>query len=248
MRFRRHTPTDNSPARTGDENPGTTARTLSRIIESSAKLQRPAVRGYLERLRNASPGAGPEEILSRLEKHYLRAVTVTGAMVGCLATVPAIGTLAAFSAIAAETAMFLEATAFLALAVAELHDIPADNRERRRALVLGVLVGDEGKAAMSTLLGVGRTGGAWLSEGAVAAPLPAMTELNSRLMRFAARRYAMRRGALMFGKLLPIGIGAVIGALGNRLMGRKIVKNARKAFGPPPDHWPVPLHLVVDAG
>jgi heat-inducible transcriptional repressor len=40
--------------------------------------------------------------------------------------------------------VFLEATAVFVLAVAEVHGIPAAHRERRRALVLAVLVGEDG--------------------------------------------------------------------------------------------------------
>lgn len=235
--------TNPSPAVDGDK-PTAAARVLSRIIERSSRVQRPAVRAYLQRLRNADPSASPAEIVARLERRYLTTVIITGAVVGSLATVPGIGTLLAFSAIAAETAVFLEATAFFVLAVAEVHHIPADHREQRRALVLAVLVGNEGKRAVADLLGPGRTSGAWLSEGAVSMPLPAVSQWNSRLLRYFVRRYTLRRGALTFGKLLPVGLGAVVGALGNRMMGKKIVGNARAAFGTPPARWPVTLHLL----
>jgi len=35
-----------------------------------------------------------------------------------------------------------------------------------------------------------------------------------------------------------------VGGGGNRMMGKKIVNNARKAFGPAPVRWPVTLHLL----
>ncbi len=69
--------------------------------------------------------------------------------VGALATVPGIGTLSALSAAAAETVAFLEATAFFVLTMAVAHGIPAEHRERRRALVLSVLVGDNSKRSPS---------------------------------------------------------------------------------------------------
>ena len=50
-----------------------------------------------------------------------------------------------------------------------------------------------------------------------------MSQLNSRLLRYFVKRYALRRGAIMFGKLLPVGIGAVVGGVGNRLMGKRII-------------------------
>ncbi|HET9876149.1 MAG TPA: hypothetical protein VFQ37_10335 [Mycobacterium sp.] len=244
MGTRQRGPTQHPPQPGGGEKPGVAARVLSRIIERSARLQGPAVRAYLERLRNAHPGAAPAAIVAKLEKHYLATVTVSGATVGSLALLPGIGTLVALAAIAGETVVFLEATALFVLAVAEVHGIPAEDRERRRALVLAVLVGNDGKRAMAELLGSGRTNGAWLSEGAAALPLPAVAELNSRLLRFFVKRFAVRRTALAFGKLLPVGLGAVVGGVGNRFMGKKIIGNARKAFDAPPARWPVTLHLL----
>lgn len=242
--FRRRRSAQEPAPAPGGEKPGMTARVLSRVIESSERVQGPAVRAYVERLRHRDPGVAPAQVVKKLERRYLAAATATGAAVGATAAVPAIGTLLALSAVAVETAVFLEATAFFVLCVAEVHGIPVDNRERRRALVLAVLVGDQGKGAMADLLGSGRTNGAWLAQRTAALPLPAVSELNSRLLRYFVKRFTLRRGALAFGKLLPVGLGAVIGAIGNRFIGKKIVGNARQAFGPAADRWPVTLHLL----
>ena len=104
--------------------------------------------------------------------------------------------------------------------------------------MLAVLVGEDSKHAVADLIGPGRTSGAWLSDGAATLPLPAVSQLNSRLLRYFVKRYTLKRGAIAFGKLLPVGIGAVVGGVGNRLMGKKIVANARMAFGNPPPRWP----------
>ncbi len=229
-----------------DEDPSAAAKALSQLLERSTRLQAPAVTAYVRRLRDKKPDATPAEIVASLEKHYLAAVMASGAAVGSAAAFPGIGTLAAMSAVAGETVVFLEATAMFVLAVAEVHGIPADHRERRRALVLAVLVGDDGKHAVADLLGTGRTSGAWLSDGAATLPLPAVSQLNSRLLRFFVKKYTLKRGAIAFGKLLPVGIGAVVGGVGNRLMGKKIVGNARNAFGNPPPRWPSSL-LVLPA-
>jgi hypothetical protein len=77
-------------------------------------------------------------------------------------------------------------------------------------------------------------------------PLPAVSQLNSRLLRYFVKRYTLKRGVIAFGKLLPVGIGAVVGGVGNRMMGKRIVANARKAFGSPPPRWPTSL-LVLPA-
>src|SRR5215213_9210692 len=151
---------------TTDEKPGAAAKVLSQIIERGARVQAPAVKAYVDRLRRSDPNASPAEVVKKLEKHYMAAVMASGAAVGSAAAFPGIGTLVALSAVAGETVVFMEATAVFVLAVAEVHGIPADHRERRRALVLSVLVGEDSRRAVADLLGPSRTKGAWLSDGA----------------------------------------------------------------------------------
>jgi hypothetical protein len=239
-----------APPPTGGR-PKASARALAQIIERSTRVQGPVAQAYVARLRRAYPGAGPAEIATRLEKRYLTALTASGAAVGSAATFPGIGTLTALSAGAGETVFFLEATAVFVLATAEVYGIPAEHREHRRALVLAVLVGDDSKRAIGELIGPTRTNGGWLAEGMASVPMPTLARLNTRLLKYAVRRYTVKRGALLFGKMLPVGIGAAIGGAGNRIFGKKIVSNARQAFGPPPLRWPVTLHLLPtshDAG
>ena len=242
MRLRRNTsPPDNLPARQDD--PGTSAKLLSHVLESSARVQAPAVKAYVARLRRANPDATPAEIVIKLEKHYLAAVMASGAAVGSAAAFPGIGTIAALSAVAGETVLFLEATAAFVLAVAEVHGIPVEDRERRRTLVLAALVGEDGSGAVKDLLGAGRTSGAWLAEAELL-PLPVVSQLNSRLTQYFVKKYAIKRTAMAFGKMLPVGIGAAVGGGGNRMMGKKILENARKAFGPAPARWPGALRVL----
>ncbi|MGV0835926.1 hypothetical protein [Mycolicibacterium thermoresistibile] len=235
---------DRSVPEPAEEKPGAAARVLTGIIERGSRAQAPAVRNYVGRLRDKYPEAGPAEIVTKLEKRYLGTVMTSGAAVGSTAAVPGVGTIAALSAVTGETAVFLEATAVFVLAIAEVHGIPLEERERRRALVLAVLVGEDSKGAVRELLGRRRTSGEWISEGAATLPMPAVSTLNSRLLRYFVKRYTLKRGALAFGKALPVGVGAVVGGVGNRMMGKKIVANARMAFGPAPSRWPAPLHLL----
>jgi hypothetical protein len=167
----------------------------------------------------------------------------SGAAVGSAAAFPGIGTIAALSAVAGETVLFLEATAAFVLAVAEVHGIPVEDRERRRTLVLAALVGEDGSGAVKDFLGAGRTSGAWLAEAELL-PLPVVSQLNSRLTQYFVKKYAIKRTAMAFGKMLPVGIGAAVGGGGNRMMGKKIVANARKAFGPAPARWPGALRVL----
>lgn len=226
------------------DDPSVAAKVLSRIIERGSRVQAPAVKAYVDRLRDQHPHATPAQVVKKLERRYLSAVMASGAAVGSAAAIPGIGTLTAMASVAGETVVFLEATALYVLAVGEVHGIPADHEERRRALVLAVLVGEDSKRAVADLVGPGRTKGAWVADGAATLPLPALSQLNSRLLRYFVKRYTLKRGALAFGKTLPVGVGAVVGGVGNRLMGKRIVANARAAFGEPPPRWPAALHLL----
>ena len=217
---------------------------LSEIIERGARVQGPAVRAYVERLRDGNPDATPAEIVTKLEKHYLAAVMASGAAVGSAAAFPGIGTLVALSAVAGETVVFLEATAVFVLAVAEVHGIPAEHRERRRALVLAVLVGEDSKHAVADLLGPGRTSGAWLSRrrGDAAAACGVAAEFAAA----AVLRQALRAQAR--------GDRVRQAAAGRHRRGRRrrrqpadgqaIIENARMAFGIPPPRWPAKLHVL----
>jgi hypothetical protein len=231
------------PGTTGGR-PKASTRALAQVIERSSRIHGPAAEGYVARLRRAHPGASPAEIDARLENRYLAALTASGAAVGSAATFPGVGTLTALSAGAGETVFFIEATALFVLAKAAVYNVPADHRERRRALVLAVLVGDDSRRAIGELIGPGRTNGGWLAEGMASLPLPTLARFNARMLKYFVKRYTMRRGALMFGKMLPVGIGAVVGGAGNRIAAKKIVKNARQAFGAPPTRWPATLLVL----
>ncbi|MEM6105608.1 hypothetical protein AAHS21_04950 [Mycobacterium sp. 050272] len=224
--------------------PKASTRALAQVIERSSRAQGPAAEALVARLRRANPDASPAEIVTKLENRYLTALMASGAAVGSAATFPGVGTLTAMSAGAGETVFFLEATAIFVLSTALVYGIPADHYERRRALVLSVLVGDDSKRAIGELIGPARTNGGWLAEGMASLPLSSLGRFNTRMLKYFVKRYALRRGALMFGKMLPVGIGAVVGGGGNRIIGKKIIRNARHAFGPPPVRWPNPLHVL----
>ena len=112
---------------TTDDNPSAAAKVLSQILERGTRVQGPAIKAYVDRLRQHNPEATPADIVKKLEKHYLAAVMASGAAVGSAAAFPGIGTLAALSAVAGETVVFLEATSVYVLALGEVYGIPADH-------------------------------------------------------------------------------------------------------------------------
>lgn len=238
------------PSRPGDPSTGTVTKksvaVAGGLVDRAQQLQAPRVADYVRKLRTAHPDDSPADIIRRLENRYLAAVTSSGGAVGATSAIPGLGTLTAIGAMTGETAFFVEASALLALSIAEVHGIPLDDAERRKTLVLTVALGEEGVTAVGRL--VGSRAGALRGLGAGSMSGGTLTKLNKSLATKLAKKYAIRRGPLVFGKLLPAGIGAVVGGVGNRAMGRGVIANAREAFGPPPAAWTIDGEVASPTG
>ena len=220
-----------------------TMAVVSALVDKAQRLQQPAVAKYVERIRAKHPDEDPEQVVRRLEKHYLRTVTASGGAVGATAAVPGIGTAAALGAITAESVLFIEASALLALAIAEVHGIAPTDTERRKTLVLAVALGDEGTTIVGKAIGAkGRDAMAKLDVPGL--PKVNLKAINRTLGNRFVRKFTLGKAPVVMGKLIPGGIGAVIGGVGNRALGSLVLRNAREAFGPPPRFWDIDGEVV----
>lgn len=213
---------------------GRIEKALVSILDNGSRLQGPAVEKYVWRIRRAHPDESPAQIVERLEKIFLKAVTGSGGAAGATAAVPGVGTMASVAAVGAETTFFVEASALLTLSVASVHGISVEDHEQRRALVLAVALGESGRQIVHRSLGSPGNIGRVITS---ATPGKNLGNLNQMLLKKFVAKFAAKRGAVMLGTLLPAGIGAVIGGTGNRALGRGVVKNARETFGAAPARW-----------
>ena len=228
-------------------------------------IQRPIVVAHLRSIRRRSPNATPEQIVRILERRYLAAVTTGGAAVGATAVIPGIGTGVTLVLSGVETAGFLEATSLFAQSVAEVHGIAIDNPERARALVMTLMLGNEGIDLVRQFAGQASGGGIarnayWGELITNTMPKALMGTVVDRLRHVFIRQFAVRGGAGIIGKAIPFGIGAAIGGAGNHILGRRVLQQSRLAFGAPPPVLPLELepregdsappvgHVADDAG
>ncbi len=210
--------------------PSTLDSALDVMLDHALKLQHEVVVGYVDRLRQRSDST-PAAVQARVEKQYLASVSGIGALSGGVAAVPGLGTTANVATVLAEVAAFVEATALFTLAVAEIHGYRFDDLEVRRALVLGVIMGDIGAGAVETSALAGARWAPLLARGV---NREARAGVNHQVVRRFATHFGTRQGVLALGRALPFGVGAGVGASGNYLLGRSSVRAARRAFGPPP--------------
>ena len=240
MRFWRSSADPVDPALTAaDPTPdapgGVRGRVLRAAVERALRAQQPLVTAHVARIRAKDPDATPAAVIEALGRRYQRAVAGLGAAGGGIAIVPAVGTAVSLATATAEAVATLDAAVLYTLAVAEVHRLPVDDVERRRALVLGIVVGEGGAALMQKV-----TGGKdrWARNVTEALPLRALGPLNNTLTRWFVRRYVTRQIALAVGRALPLGAGVLIGGIGNVAAARAVIKAAEKAFGPAPARWP----------
>lgn len=203
-------------------------------MERALDAQRPSALAYVARLRRVHPGKSPAELSKILSGWYLTAVTGTGATAGAAAIVPN-GWVQVPVAVA-DLATFLEASVFYTLAQAEIHGLHPEDLERRRLLVTAVLIGDStAAAALKPILG--KTVPYWGREIVKRIPMSTINAANKILGPRFITKYGVKQGALVLGKQIPLGIGVIVGAVGNHAFGWFIIGSARKILGPAPSSW-----------
>ncbi len=219
-----------------------TVRALDRVLA----VQRPAVVAHLRSIRRRNPDASPDAVVRMLERRYLAAVTTGGAAVGATAVVPGITTGVTLALSGVETVGFLESTALFAQSLAEVHGIPVENPDRARALVLTLMLGQEGTDLIAQLAGQTAGKGAgrqayWGELVTKTLPRAAVGPLVDRLKSVFVKQFAGRAGASWVGKALPFGIGAAVGGAGNHILARRVIATSRRAFGIAPMRMPAEL-------
>ncbi|TDW90891.1 hypothetical protein EV137_4722 [Kribbella pratensis] len=202
-----------------------------RGFEKALMTQQALAVANVARLRRVHPDMSPRELLRYLDRAYLIAVTTTGGAAGATAVVPGAGIPGAL----VDMAAFTEASVLYALSCAEVHGLHSEDLERRRLLVLTVLMGDSATGALRTA--VGRTGPHWARRIVTAIPITTINRLNKLLGPRFITKYGTRQGLLVLSKQVPLGIGVVLGGAGNHLIGRGVVASARTVFGGPPNEW-----------
>lgn len=212
--------------------------------------QRPVVLGHIRGIRKRHPHASPARIIQILEWRYLAAVTTGGAGVGAAAVIPGVGTGISLALSGVETVGFLETTALFAQSVTEVHGIAVTDPDRARTIVMAMMLGESGEdlvrhlAAQATGTGVPRTK-FWGDVIGKNVPQAFMAPIADRMQKAFLGRFARNSATGAAGRLLPFGVGAVVGGTANNMLGRRVVTSSRVAFGPAPESFPPNLEPRV---
>lgn len=203
-------------------------------IDKIVSVQSSVIINYVEGVKKRNSDASPAQLQALIDKHFMNIITGTGAAAGASAAIPGIGLVTGAATIGAESLVFLEAAAWYILASAHLRGDDIRDKERRRALVLVVLTGSQGSALVDTFVGdvtslSGVTSAATLSRFSG----PTLSGLNGRLTKLFMKQATKKLKWAWVSKLLPMGVGAVLGTTANRKLGRQVIDHANTQLSPP---------------
>lgn len=214
---------------------GMAGKILVTSLDRVVHLQRSAITGYVDWLRSKTPEASPAEIQDLMNKHFVRLATGTGAGAGTAAAIPGIGFVTGALTISAESLVFLDAAAFYTVASAYLRGADITDPERRKALILVALSGSQGTALVDASLT------ATSSVSAISRMSPGnVREVNNQLVKIALNQISKRMKQAWIGKIMPMGIGAVLGTMANRKLATKVVHSTSESLGALPSAFDTP--------
>lgn len=197
------------------------------VIDAALNVQAPLAHRYVERLRAKHPDATDRQLLEHVTKRFTTLTTAAGAGIGGVAALPGLGTVAALGLTVGEGVSFAEACAFLTLAAADIHGVDMSDRSTRRLVLMGVLSGERGTEIIAKAMG--KQGLQWHSVlGGGGGFLPGL--ISKQVSRYVRRRVVARAGRMWVARLLPFGIGAVIGGFGARSVARSVVEAMLEIF------------------
>lgn len=230
---------------------GVAGRTLIKALDTAMGWQTSAIVGYVTQLHARHPEETPAEIQERIDKHFMTFVTGSGGAAGGAAVVPGIGFITGLGAIAVESVVFLEAAAWYTLASASLRGIDISEKERRRSLILVTLLGSEGTALVAAAMGDQPLRKQAPAKDPAAQlitrmGIPQLGGLNKMMLKQIQKRITKSARLAVLGKLMPMGIGAVIGAGANRKLGKVLLESNRKSLGAVPRDWPAEYVLTEE--
>jgi hypothetical protein len=215
---------------------------IDAALDRAVGVPVPVIRRHVASLRARNPLASPTQLVAILEKEYATVLGTAGGAVGIAAAIPAVGTGTGLVLSSSDVATFFASSAAFALAVAEVHGIEVADVERRRALLLASVLGAKGAATVAKASG----GPSLLWGRALLTSMPSSTlaQVNKALTHKFVRTQLAKQAGLTLGRIVPFGIGAVVGFAGGRALARTVVGQTRSAFGPAPAQFAPVLRVV----
>ncbi|XAS68590.1 hypothetical protein V3C33_04595 [Micrococcaceae bacterium Sec5.7] len=153
-----------------EKKPSPASELIDTAISFASRLSK--ARG--DQLHRKNPDASVEKLVTILDRDFVNLMTGQGVATGITAAVPGVGTAVALAVSGGEAVATMNWTALYVLALAEVHGVTITDIERKRTLLLSVLLG--GSAQGATAKVAGRTGKFWSTKIVQKVPTGKATE------------------------------------------------------------------------
>ncbi|MDC4233877.1 VPDSG-CTERM exosortase interaction domain protein [Actinomyces sp. B33] len=203
------------------------------------------------RLRERHPDATPAELIAMENRRFTTRVSWESAAVGGVAAWPGIGTAVSAGASGAQLLAFVSEAAYHSMVVAHLHGMDLRDPAKRTALVVAALTGEEGAELISMQVGIQAL--SWFRSSFLNIRTVSAERFNKMMIRWVRRRALKSAAMSTVGRLIPFGIGAVVGwGIGSGLA-KNTIEGLSLALGPAPESFAqaptvVDVRLVDDTG
>ena len=214
-------PPDSSATPEAEDRDGLVERALNRAVSMNTDL----ARRHVARFGGGKTG---KALLERLDRQYRLAVAGSSAAVGASAIVPGIGTAAGVALSGGQVLANLEATMLYVLSYAEATGVEVDDVDRRRVLLMAVLLGESGTALVEKAFG--NTDARWGTVLAEGAPAEVVRRVSRQLRGQFLAKFGVTQVALSLARLLPFGAGAAVGGITGAASAGVVIRATRKAF------------------
>ncbi|MDU5379687.1 MAG: VPDSG-CTERM exosortase interaction domain protein [Actinomyces sp.] len=184
------------------------------------------------KLREQFPDLAPDELVQLATRSYLRRIGMESGAVGAAAAYPGAGTAVSAAASGAQLAAFVSESAHYAMTVAHLYGIDLRDPAKRTALVLAALTGREGAEMITAQVGIQTL--AWFRNSFLSIRTGTAQQFNRLLSKWLRKKAVSKAATTTLGRLLPFGVGAVVGWQLGRSMAKSVVEGVQTALGPAP--------------
>lgn len=202
------------------------------------------IKAYVDAVRRKNPNASPEQVIKILASQYKALMRTTGGAVGVSAALPGIGTTTALILSAADVGAFLFSASLFSLAIADVHGIEVTDVERRKALLLTSVLGDTGAKTVRDV--TGKPAMLWGTTLLTSLPKSTIKQVNGVLASRFIKRQLIKYTGLTVGRIVPFGVGAVVGIVGGNGLAATVISQTNKAFGPAPASFSRPIITVIE--
>ncbi len=201
-------------------------KTLTKAIDSAVLMRWEPAKARAACAR----GSTVEEQVADVRRMFARELATVGAVTGGVAAVPGLGTAVAAGTLAGELGWINLRMVDLLLTIAVLHGHGEASVKERRGWLTAVLLAGTGSAQQVDRL-ASEVGKGLGKKATRKVPVESLRAINHFLGRTVIVKNGVVQGAVRLGTVLPLGIGACIGAGGNYLTVTAMARHANRYFG-----------------